>query len=86
LKIDLKDIQSISQLHKTFKDKLGFPEWYGMNWDAFWDAITGLIEFKADLQLMNFAEFERRFPKDGKILSELAADYNYKELPFKIQL
>ncbi|WP_268800413.1 barstar family protein [Pseudomonas huanghezhanensis] len=35
---------SAEELHCVLRGALGFPGWQGCNWDAFWDAITGLIE------------------------------------------
>ena len=42
--IDLKEIKSSKDLQNILMDKLGFPDFYGKNWNAFWDAITGLAE------------------------------------------
>ena len=30
------------RIHNLLKDKFGFPDYYGENWDAFWDCIDGL--------------------------------------------
>ncbi|WP_405554065.1 barstar family protein [Streptomyces sp. NBC_01171] len=30
-------------LHLLLQRELGFPDFYGKNWGAFWDAITGLV-------------------------------------------
>ncbi|MFJ5518048.1 barstar family protein [Streptomyces griseoluteus] len=40
--IDVSEVSDESALHLLLKQKLGFPDFYGMNWNAFWDAITGL--------------------------------------------
>jgi ribonuclease inhibitor len=74
--IDLKLISSIDELHKKFKIKLNFPDFYGMNWDAFWDAITGLVEMPAILRLIGWSEFTSKFPSDSRILRELIQDFN----------
>lgn len=37
------DLTGTEDLHATLARAFGFPEWYGKNWDAFWDAITGLV-------------------------------------------
>lgn len=38
--IDLKEVNTVQELHDLLSTKLGFPDYYGNNWDAFWDMIT----------------------------------------------
>lgn len=76
MEIDLQEIGSIDELHQVFKDRLAFPDFYGRNWDAFWDTITGLVELPEQLTLLHWSSFVRKFPKDGKILLRLVRDYN----------
>lgn len=75
-RIDLKNIVSIDHLHNTFKEKLNFPDFYGKNWDAFWNSITGLVEMPRILTLNNWSKFEKKFKRDSMILQELINDYN----------
>jgi RNAse (barnase) inhibitor barstar len=74
--IDLSNIQSPQELHLKFKTELGFPDFYGMNWDAFWDAITGLVEMPEEVILKNWKALERRMPSDAEILKSLIANFN----------
>lgn len=76
MEIDLQEINSIHQLHQVFKDRLQLPDFYGMNWDAFWDAVTGLAELPEQLSLLHWNGFVRKFPDDSKILLRLIRDYN----------
>ncbi|WP_418637862.1 barstar family protein [Winogradskyella sp.] len=74
--IDLGHIVNIKHLHDTFAERLYFPEFYGNNWDAFWDSITGSAEMPKVLTLTNWDKFENTFEKESKILKEIIADYN----------
>ena len=38
--IDLTDCKYIIDLHERIKTGMGFPDWYGRNWSAFWDMIN----------------------------------------------
>ena len=84
--IDLGDINSMEDLHLAFKNQLGFPEFYGENWDALWDAINGLVEMPNVLTLNGWNNFENRFPADSKILKEIIEDYNNIDSKFQIQI
>lgn len=83
--IDLEPIKSAQELHQVLKEKLRLPHFYGRNWDAFWDAITGLSTLPAELVLTGFNSFEYRLPKDAAILKRLVAEYN-KQGPGRILL
>ena len=71
--IDLSDIHSSRQLHAALAAALGFPAIYGMNWDAFWDAITGLVEMPQQLELRGWQGLEERLPRDAAILRRILA-------------
>ena len=71
--IDLSDINSPRQLHAALASALGFPSFYGMNWDAFWDAITGLVDMPQQLELRGWQSFAARLPAEAAILQRILA-------------
>lgn len=74
VEIELGDIESIAQLQVRLMEKLNFPDWYGRNWNAFWDAITALVDMPLILRLKNWSELERRFPHDAKLMNDCLQD------------
>lgn len=74
VEIELNDIESTEQLHVRLMKTLSFPDWYGRNWNAFWDAITALVDMPLILRLKGWSEFERRFPRDAKLMSDCLRD------------
>jgi RNAse (barnase) inhibitor barstar len=66
--IDLSEINSPRQLHAALAAALGFPSFYGMNWDAFWDAITGLVDMPQQLELRGWQGLAARLPHDAALL------------------
>lgn len=75
--IDVGNISTVQELHLKFKTELGFPDFYGMNWDAFWDAITGLVDMPEELIIYNFEKLEETLPSDAEILRDLITEYNH---------
>jgi RNAse (barnase) inhibitor barstar len=74
--IELGSIESVEQLHDIFKDSFDFPEFYGKNWDAFWDMITGFVEMPEELRLINAGKFKQAFRKDYQTLIDIIEEYN----------
>jgi len=83
--IDLGEIVSIKDFHDTVSERLYFPEFYGNNWDAFWDSISGIVEMPKNLTLTNWEKFEKTFKKDSKILKKIIKDYNNQNTEKKIK-
>lgn len=77
--IDLLEITTTTELHIILKNSLNVPDFYGMNWDAFWDAITGLVEMPKKIIFLGWYEFEKNHLKDAKKLrhcfEELQKEY-----------
>ena len=46
--------------------ELNFPEFYGMNWDAFWDTITGLVELPERVTIKGWNNLAAVLPKIGR--------------------
>ncbi|RYE90122.1 MAG: hypothetical protein EOO37_03670 [Cytophagaceae bacterium] len=80
--IDLTGIDTKVAFHLTMKSQLKFPDWYGVSWDAFWDAIIAVVEMPDCLVLQNWEAFAQACPKDMQILRKIIADY-HKEMPDK---
>lgn len=75
-KIDLSEINSVIELHSALKIQLGLPSFYGMNWDAFWDSITGLIELPDTLVIHGWENLQSKLPAEAMKLETLLQEYN----------
>lgn len=84
--IDLGNIGSVQELHLKFKTELGFPDFYGMNWDAFKEAINGLVEMPEELILRNWKSMEALLPTDSELLRELIMDFNRSDSDSEIAI
>jgi len=78
--IDVTDVSNLNQLHSVLKNNLGFPDFYGMNWDAFWDAITGLVEMPKKLVFIGWSNVEKYIPSDSITIKNLLNKFK-KEYP-----
>ena len=84
--LDVSAVQNSTDLHCLLKKNLELPDFYGMNWDAFWDAITGIIELPETLIFEGWSNVEERLPKDSQIFINLLNDFNeqYPHLKCKV--
>lgn len=86
VEIDLANARTASELQVLLRDSLGFPGWYGCNWNAFWDAITGLVDMPRTLRLIGWTEFNIRLPGDAQLMVECLQEMadKYPELASKV--
>jgi len=39
IELNLTGCKHLDELHERIRTAFNFPEWYGKNWDAFWDLM-----------------------------------------------
>ncbi|WP_083256147.1 barstar family protein [Domibacillus iocasae] len=78
--IDINNIKIVKELHHLLKKKLDFPEYYGGNWDAFWDCILDPNVMPEELILVGWSELELNLSSDARIMKACLLEYN-KEIP-----
>jgi len=71
--LDLTGCKYLRELHEKIREAFNFPDWYGRNWDAFWDLVRGtrnntIVEIKGTSSLS--AELEEEVKEMLKVLDD----------------
>lgn len=74
--VDLSCVGSAREIHAAFSNALGFPEWYGHNWDAFWDLVSSEYPLPDRLTIRGLDHVERLLPNEATKLLTCLGDYN----------
>ena len=74
--INVENIKDSQELHKLLKSELEFPHFYGMSWDAFWDAVTGLVQLPEVTIIKGYKILKQNLPQDAEILVSTLERYN----------
>jgi ribonuclease inhibitor len=80
IEINLSGVVTAKDLHRVLLRALDFPDFYGQNWDAFWDAITGLVEMPRVLRFHGWEAFSDRLPREAQMLRQ-CLDNMQREYP-----
>ena len=76
--LDFTNIQYYGDVHQIIKEAFDFPDYYGENWDAFWDCITDMVdEEKFNIQILGYGTLKNKYPEDAKIMTELLEDMRH---------
>lgn len=78
LYIDLSNVTSSTELHQLLKESLHFPDYYGENWDAFWDVITDVdfITLPDSITFVGYSLLEKKLSEEAKCLKMCLDEYN----------
>nr|WP_164497254.1 barstar family protein [Streptomyces sp. WAC04770] len=90
LVIDLGGVRSSEELQRLLQRELQFPDFYGQNWNAFWDAVTGLVDLPPELVFTGWSTFSAVLPEEARTLRELLEEYladygSHRVIPRKIR-
>ncbi|MFB9275598.1 barstar family protein [Cohnella cellulosilytica] len=81
--LNVGSIHDSQELHSLLKKELEFPDFYGMSWDAFWDAITGLVELPKTISFEGWDKLQTVLPEDSQILTSLLSKFNEEHPSWK---
>lgn len=73
--IDVSEVSDERALHLLLMRELDFPEFYGRNWDAFWDAITGLVSIPDRVRFLGWDQLVASVPSGAAMLRRALDGY-----------
>ena len=59
--VDFTNVEYYLEMHEVIKKSLDFPDYYGRNWDAFWDCLTDMIGDPMVIEIIGLDVIERKF-------------------------
>ena len=66
--IDFSRVNYYLEMHQIIKEALDFPDYYGCNWDAFWDCLTDMYGEPIHIEIIGLDVIERNFGDDAEIM------------------
>ena len=76
--LDFSGVKTWIDIHAIIEKEFDFPNYYGANWDAFWDCITDFIDSRGlDLKIIGLDKIYSEFKEDVDILVELLKDLKH---------
>jgi RNAse (barnase) inhibitor barstar len=76
--LDLSECKYIDDMHQRIKTAFDFPDYYGENWDAFWDLIRGTRD-NTIVEIKGAASLPKELRKEVDKMIECLED-NVKEM------
>ena len=59
--VDFTKVNYYLEMHAVIMYSLDFPDYYGCNWDAFWDCLTDMYGGQIYIKIIGIEVIERKF-------------------------
>ena len=78
--IDFAGVECYLQFHDVIRDSLGFPAYYGRNWDALWDCLYEIAGEPIHIQIKNLETLqERGFLEEVQMFVDILKEFKHCE-------
>ena len=78
--LDFTGCKYLGEIHKVLKERFGFPDYYGENWDALWDCLSYYTLEDLRVEIKGLQSLPEEFDEDVQIMLEVFDDV-HKETP-----
>ena len=75
--LDFTNVNCYFEIHFVIQDALGFPDYYGCNWDAFWDCLTDMYGDPIHIEIIGLEVIERKFGDAAKKMIEILKRFKH---------
>ena len=75
--IDFTKVKYYLEMHNIIQKSLDFPDYYGCNWDAFWDCLTDMIGRKTHIRIIGIENIERLFGDESNIFLDILKEFKH---------
>lgn len=75
--IDFTKVNSYLEMHFVIRQALDWPDYYGCNWDAFWDCLTNMLGRPFHLEIIGLDVVERKFDNAAETMIEMLKEFKH---------
>ncbi|WGP13899.1 barstar family protein [Streptomyces sp. SH5] len=73
--IGVASVASEDELHRLLQREFGFPDFYGRNWAAFWDAVSSLVLIPEHVRIVGWKPLVERVSDGAMMLADCLDRY-----------
>ena len=81
--LDFSKVNYINEVHQIIKEELDFPDYYGMNWSAFWDCLTDMYGEPIHIEIIGLEVIERKFEDAADQIVTILKRFKHYEESFE---
>ena len=75
--LDFTNVKNFLEMHYVIKEELDFPNYYGCNWDAFWDCLTDMVGRPVHIEIIGLNVIEQKFGDEAKAMIDILKEFKH---------
>ena len=75
--IDFTKVNHYLEMHAVIMYSLDFPDYYGCNWDAFWDCLSDMYGDPIHIKIIGIEVIERKFGEEAEIMIGILKEFKH---------
>jgi RNAse (barnase) inhibitor barstar len=75
--LDFSKVEHYLDIHNVIKKELDFPDYYGCNWDAFWDCLTDMLGRPIHIEILGLEVIEQKFGDAADKLVDILKEFKH---------
>ena len=75
--VDFTEVKNYWEVHAVLKESLDFPDYYGCNWDAFWDCLTDMYGDYMHIEIIGYENIRKRFENSANMIVEILKEFKH---------
>ena len=75
--IDFSNVNHYLEMHFVIRQALDFPDYYGCNWDAFWDCLTDMYGEPIHIEIIGLDVIRRKFDDAADKMIEILKEFKH---------
>ena len=76
--IDFTDVEYYYEMHFVIRDALDWPDYYGCNWDAFWDCLRDMSGRPLHVEIIGLDVIEKKFGDEVREMIDLLREFKHR--------
>ena len=74
--VDFTEVNYYWEVHAVLKESLDFPDYYGCNWDAFWDCLMDMY-YPIHIEIIGLENIRKRFDDSADKMIEILKRFKH---------
>ena len=75
--LDFRKVKTYLEMHFLIREVFDFPDYYGCNWDAFWDCLTNMIGRPIHIEIIGLDVIESKFDDAANTMIDILREFKH---------